>query len=93
MRNIFIWALLLAFMTGCGKSSSDGTEEGEEPADSLVALAEQGVAEAQYELGRLYYFGDSVAQNYEKAVKWYTKAAEPRNEDAKKALERLNAEC
>ncbi len=76
MRNIFIWALLLAIMIGCGKSSSDGTEKGEEPADSLVALAEQGDAEAQYELGRLYYFGDSVAQNYEKAAKWFTKAAE-----------------
>jgi TPR repeat protein len=39
-------------------------------------LAEQGVAEAQYNLGVIYDNGYSVAQNDKEAVKWYRLAAE-----------------
>jgi TPR repeat protein len=38
--------------------------------------AEQGNAQAQFILGRMYYFGKGVQQDYSKAVKWYRKAAE-----------------
>ena len=38
--------------------------------------AEQGFAEAQYNLGLMYFNGDGVAQNYTEAAKWYRKAAE-----------------
>tara|TARA_B110000908_G_C10113151_1_gene384027 strand:+ start:134 stop:739 length:606 start_codon:yes stop_codon:yes gene_type:complete len=39
-------------------------------------LAEQGLAQAQYWLGRLYSDGEGVPENDKIAVKWFTKAAE-----------------
>ncbi len=39
-------------------------------------LAEQGDAEAQYNLGLMYYTGKGVPRDYAKAVGWYRKAAE-----------------
>ena len=38
--------------------------------------AEQGVAEAQYKLGRCYRNGRGVTQSYTEAAKWFRKAAE-----------------
>ncbi len=38
--------------------------------------AEQGDAEAQYNLGRCYYDGDGITQDHKEAVKWYRNAAE-----------------
>jgi TPR repeat protein len=38
--------------------------------------AEQGDAEAQYNLGLMYDKGQGVVQDYKKAVKWYRKSAE-----------------
>ena len=37
---------------------------------------EQGLANAQYNLGQCYYYGTGVLQDYKQAVYWYTKAAE-----------------
>ena len=51
--------------------------------------AEQGLAEAQFNLGNCYYWGEGVAKDNEKALKWYQKAAAQGNEDAKKALESI----
>ncbi len=41
----------------------------------LRPLAEQGDAEAQYNLGVMYGNGQGVPQDYAEAVKWYRKAA------------------
>ena len=41
-----------------------------------MSLAEQGNANAQFNLGLIYYSGNSVAKNDKTAVNWYTKAAE-----------------
>ncbi len=38
--------------------------------------AEQGYADAQYNIGKMYQYGYGVVQNYSKAKKWYRKAAE-----------------
>ena len=55
--------------------------------------AEQGFAVAQNNLGTCYTKGQGVRQNHEKAVYWYTKAAEQGNENAKNNLNKLrNAE-
>lgn len=40
----------------------------------LRKTAEQGLAWAQFELGRLHEEGDGVPQSYEEAIKWYRKA-------------------
>ena len=42
----------------------------------LIRLAEQGEANAQYNLGAMYFTGNGVTQAYKAAVKWYTLAAE-----------------
>ena len=39
-------------------------------------LAEQGYADAQYNLGQMYAKGQGVPQDYKTAVKWYTLSAE-----------------
>ena len=41
--------------------------------------AEQGNAEAQYNLALVYANGQGVPQDYKQAAKWYTKAAEQGN--------------
>src|SRR5579885_2603472 len=43
---------------------------------SLRALAQEGDAEAQFKLGRIYDVGEEVRQNYPQAIVWYMKAAE-----------------
>ena len=37
--------------------------------------AEQGDAQAQYNLGSMYYNGQGVDVNYKKAFEWFEKAA------------------
>lgn len=41
----------------------------------LKNAADQGNAEAQFNLGNSYYVGIGVAKNYPEAVKWFTKSA------------------
>ena len=52
--------------------------------------AEQNYAAAQRNLGSMYEDGRGVKKDEAEALKWYRKAAEQGDEDAKKALKRLN---
>ena len=52
----------------------------------LIRNAEQGNADAQINLGRIYQYGKGVPQNYKTAVKWYRLAAEQGNADAQTNL-------
>jgi len=54
--------------------------------DDLLAKATEGDAAAQYDLGWRYYFGEEVEQDYEKAVEWFTKAAEQGHTEAQTSL-------
>jgi AAA family ATP:ADP antiporter len=47
-----------------------------------LAPAVQDYASAQTALGTLYYYGDSVKQDYAVAAQWYRKAADQNNADA-----------
>lgn len=47
-----------------------------ESVESVKQRADQGVAEAQHNLGVMYFNGDGVRQDYAEALKWYRKAAE-----------------
>ena len=49
-------------------------------------LAEQGDAEAQYNLGWMYEAGEGVTQDYAEAVNWFRKAAEQGNAGAQNNL-------
>ena len=44
--------------------------------ESTQPAAAQDGAEAQYNLGNLYYTDESIPKDYAKAIYWYTKAAE-----------------
>ena len=45
----------------------------------LCKAAREGNVQAQYKLGKCYYFGIGVAINYKEAAKWYHKAAMQKN--------------
>lgn len=51
--------------------------------------AEQGDAQAQFEVGRMYAEGLGVPKDYSEAVKWYRKAVKQNNADAKAWLSDL----
>ncbi len=51
--------------------------------------AEQNYRYAQYLLACCYEKGEGVSKDVSEAIKWYKKAADQGDEDAKKALERL----
>lgn len=55
-------------------------------AATVVHQAEQGDPDAQYLLGRMYYFGDGVAENREEAARWHTRAADQGHAEAKYVL-------
>jgi hypothetical protein len=47
-----------------------------EAADRCRRLAEQGDASREFDLGRMYFEGKGVTQDYAEALRWYRKAAE-----------------
>lgn len=51
--------------------------------------AEQGDAEAEYNLGFMYENGDGVDVNLDEACRWYKMAANQGDEDAAEALKRI----
>jgi len=54
--------------------------------DAVLKQAEQGDPDAQYRLGRMYYFGDGVAENREEAARWHVKAAAQGHAEAQYVL-------
>ena len=71
--------LVMVAMSGCAKKALTFSPE-------LVSKAEAGDARAQNDLGRCYYKGLGVAQDYNEAIKLFTKAAEQGNTTAQYAL-------
>jgi TPR repeat protein len=55
---------------------------GEAKTETLQKQAEAGDAEAQFQLGRLYFRGEGVAKNEARALEWISKSAEQGNTDA-----------
>ena len=45
------------------------------PAGTIGRAVEQGLSEAQYNIGVMYIEGKGVSQNYTEALKWFNKAA------------------
>jgi TPR repeat protein len=60
--------------------------EGKEALADLKERAQQGNAEAQFNLGICYANGEGVAKDWDEAVKWWRKAAEQGDADAQKNL-------
>jgi uncharacterized protein len=64
----------------------------EEELESIQGLAEQGYAEAQYDLGLMYYMGIVVSQNTTESFRWFLKAAEQGHAWAQHSVGVIHAE-
>ena len=53
---------------------------------TLIKQAESGDAKAQFELGVMYRFGQSVSKDEAEAARWFRKAAEQKNALAQHSL-------
>ena len=76
MKNI---TLLFTFIFGLMVTTSFAQEKN---IIQYIKLARHGDANAQNELGKCYYNGEGVAQNYKKAARWYKKASKNGNIEA-----------
>ena len=80
MKRLLCILGLAAVLGGCG-------------GPTLQERAEQGDAQAQYELGKLRWDGtEDLAKDRVEAVRWYRKAAEQGLAEAQKALKELGVE-
>ena len=85
-------------LAGCASSNYQKGIRHYKPDDVTAAvrelkpLAEQGNAEAQFNLGSLYYQGWGVPQDYKEAAQWMRKAAEQGHVFAQVTLGSLYAE-
>ena len=59
--------------------------------NSIKKAAEQGDAQAQFNLGNCYAKGEGVSKDLKEAVKWWCRAADQGNAKAQEALKNLNA--
>jgi len=89
-KKIFILILFLTIALA-GTAYSEPPED-EEPAPDrgdysealrlVRPLAEHGNAEAQYQLGQMYFFGEGVPEDLEEGFRWVRKAAEQGHAEA-----------
>jgi TPR repeat protein len=83
MRNLYPRLLALGFCLSalaiCAPSAEAGTNNN---VPVLLAKANAGDADAQYQLGNAYNYGQKVRQDFTQALLWYRKGAEQGNADA-----------
>jgi len=96
----FLLALTFLFLFSCseGKLKPEPKDDFQNAQDAydrqdyetayklILPLAEQGDAQAQYNLGVMYDKGQGVPQDYKEAVKWYRLSAEQGNASAQHNL-------
>ncbi len=87
MRKFLLAVVLLFSFSGVQAECSYLSNPAE-----CQAEAEQGNAIAQFVLGSMYENGESVAQDYKEAMKWYQKAAEQGDVDAQYSLGKMYAD-
>ena len=82
MKNI-LYTIILSFLFSSGvfadwEAGVDAYQAGDYATalKEFRPLAEQGLAEAQFNLGWMYVKGLGVTQDYKEAVKWFRLAAE-----------------
>lgn len=90
-RVLFVPLLLGVLLSACRYKDADrlfsSAKNGNKAAlQQLTALALQGDAQAQYNLGLMYASGNSVPKDGAQAAQWYQKAAEQGNAVAQNDL-------
>jgi len=85
IASLFIFMAVLA-IAGSFEDATNAYYRGDyETAFRLIApLAEQGLPEAQFNMGLMFEMGQGVPQSADEAVKWYRMAAEQGNAKALK---------
>ena len=83
-KRFLCYAATLLLSTGALAQNND--VDIEKTVKTTHLLAEQGEADAQYNLGDCYYNGNGVEQSYSKAAKWFRLAAEQGLAQAQYAL-------
>jgi len=86
LRNLFCAAML--FHTGAVAAGSDIWAS---LFSETLQQARNGDSEAQYNVGAMYQNGRGVAANRNKAIEWYTRAADQGNSKAMSRLELMEA--
>jgi hypothetical protein len=86
LRNLFCAAML--FHTGAVAAGSDIWAS---LFSETLQQARNGDSEAQYNVGAMYQNGRGVAANRNKAIEWYTRAADQDNSKAMSRLELMEA--
>ena len=83
-KGKLLYAALLVFILITPKGLL--AEEAAESLKETYQKAEDGDADAQFNLGLMYDTGESVPQDYKEAMKWYSRAAEQGNARAQHNL-------
>jgi len=73
---ILFWVVVFVHVGFAQASSGFSSKE------DVVSKAKQGDADAQFNLGSMYYQGKGVPKDYKQAYAWFTKAAEQGDADA-----------
>ena len=76
--KVLISILIGLLIVGCGKKDEEVLKM-KKSFREWMAFAENGDANAQYQLGWMYYTGFVVEQDHKESVKWYRKSAEQGN--------------
>ena len=76
MKKTRLLGCIAAALLATGALAQNNDVDIEKTVKTTHLLAEQGEADAQYNLGDCYYNGNGVEQSYSKAAKWYRLAAE-----------------
>jgi len=78
MRQLIYIISAVLLLVSCSGVKVSGTNMGscsDGDFNDCKVKAEQGFAEAQTNLGKMYYLGKGVLQDYKKAFEWRSKAA------------------
>ncbi len=95
-RRLMVLLLLAVFASPARATFEDGLAafydfDYAAALDEWIPLAEAGNSRAQYQLALMYYRGEGLPQDYEKAALWYRRAAERGDVDAQLNLGLMHA--
>ena len=74
--------LLASILVACATPTINPQQPDNSHYMNTLRLAESGDVEAQYKLGKMFYDGEGVTQNYQEAEKWLLLASEQEHTDA-----------
>ncbi len=83
---IYTLLLVTGLLVQSTRAQADHDKTSRTTVNLIKSLANSGRAEAQHTLAQLYFNGNGVEQSYEKALEWFSKAAEQGHTDSQNSL-------